>query len=116
MEITVHQKNKIFVILTVLRGSGDGFTGPSLRHCAYTLQATQLLSKNYRSGNEPLATLSNLTGLGFQLQLPNQRRARYRSILYIFLYFVHFSALVVYIKLIFRQFLLELNVVELKFV
>ena len=47
--------------------------GPSPRHCA---RATQLLSKKCCSGGEPLATLSDLTGTGFEAQTSHSRDER----------------------------------------
>ena len=48
--------------------------GPSLRHCA---RATQLLSKKCLNGGEPLAAVSDLTGLTFEPQIS---RSRYKCV------------------------------------
>ena len=67
--------------------------GPSPHHCA---QATQLLSKKCRSGGEPLATLSNLTGPRFKPQTSRSRdervTARPTGRLIDYIYIAYYSA------------------------
>ena len=73
--LTLSNQNRIFLYTRCITLKHVmSLRGLSLRHCT---QATLLLSKKCRSSSEPLATQSDLTGP--RLDLPLQRRTRYRS-------------------------------------